>query len=261
MLAKDGSVLIGSVGNSENGYCLQSVNASTGQPGWSYACGGQASGYPSLEYQGAVISARDGAIFFSNAGSLVALEPSGAKRWVSLLTGSVYEPGGILTAPALSADGFTVFVGCAGSQTNAAMLFAVDNGSGATLWSVRAPASVTGVAAGAAGGVVFSTANALRFLNESGAPVWATTLDGIRDGMNWPLVHSSSAPAVAPNGTVYVLTSRTFLVAFNASGAGENVSADDTASTSSVLPSNAPVITPGAVYFATPNGHLIAVAA
>ena len=276
-------MLVGSVGPQQQGSCISSVNAFTGQSLWSYQCpqpSGQ--GGTTDAFQGAVVSARDGAIFFSSSSSLIALEPSGTRRWVSQLTGSTYSysPGGLLTAPALSADGFTIFVGCAGSMTNAARLFGLDNGSGAILWSVRAPADVTGVAAGVGGGVVYSALDAtLRFVNETGsrasarralfprvraltpqpaAPpptaVWATPLAA----RTYPRYYSG-APVVAANGTIYAIAPNGALFSFNSSDGTVGQVADPDAGVASVQPSSMPVVTAGAVYYTSPIGELRAI--
>lgn len=253
-------MLVGATGQpQQGGACLACINASTGVTQWSFACQDPTTGQVSAAFQGAVVSARDGAVFFSSATTLYALEPTDARRWLTRLTlPSGDSSDGFLTAPALSADGFTVFVGSAASASSPSTLYALDNGSGAVLWSLRAPASVTGVAAGLTGGVAFSSADAsLRFASEAGALQWATAYSP----RAWPAA-APSAPALAPSGALLALTSAGSLVSFNATD-GNATAVDGALPGVSAWPlGSAPVADAGTlwVYVAAPTGELRAYA-
>ena len=197
VINKDGNILVGTGGNQ---YCMECIDIQTGAILWGANCETYVVGF-----YGAVVSTADGAVFFSTGNIAYALEANGTRRWrFPTLDADIY--GGVFTAPALFSDGSTVLMGSStASYPNPAVgptLYALNASSGAVLWSLRSPASVTGLALVPGVGVAFSSVGSyLKLASAGGEQLWATPYLPF----GWPAV-APSAPALTPSGALLTVS-------------------------------------------------------
>jgi outer membrane protein assembly factor BamB len=190
------------------GDCISSLDGATGAVQWTYGC------YvgPWQDTAGTAVASASGSLFFVTAqfSVLVALSASGGLLWNRTLSTS-NNPDLLLSPPALSPDGATLYLGTYNSY-EANSLLALDAATGATLWTFRCARGVSNAPLVSGAGVAFvGTDGILYSLSSAGQKLWAARLSDLVCYSNY----GGSTPVAAPNGTLFAMSSSGDLFSFD----------------------------------------------
>jgi len=224
-IGDDGTIYVGS-----NDYRLYAINPN-GTLKWSFLTGGQISSSPAIAPEGTIyVGSRDG--------NLYALNPDGTQKWAQTFGGEVH-----VSSPAVGSDG-TIYVGSYDYN-----LYAI-NPDGTEMWHYTTGKEVlSSPAISPDGSAVYASSwdRYLYAISSGGTLLWTFPL-ALQYG------NTSSSPAVAPDGTIYIGSNAGTLHAINP--AGVEIWRFETGSD---IRSSPAISADGTIYFGCWDGYIYAV--